>query len=148
MNVRPSRFSVSRSRHYGPRAPQRGATALEMALLTPILFALTIGAFEVGRAVWTKHTLTHVAREAARYASVRSVTSDDPVTASMVEARAKSEANGIDPEYLQVLTTWSPTNEAGATVHVQVSYQFQPSTALVPFKTLELTSNAQRVISF
>ena len=107
-----------------PTARDRGAAMVEMAILTPLLFLLTLGAFELGRGVWTKHTLSHVAREAARYASVRSVTSDDPATTGKIEARAKSAATGVDTSKMTVTTTWNPSNTAGSTVRVQVSYNF------------------------
>jgi Flp pilus assembly protein TadG len=131
-----------------PTARDRGAAMVEMAILTPLLFLLTLGAFELGRGVWTKHTLSHVAREAARYASVRSVTSDDPATAGKIEARAKSAATGVDTSKMNVTTTWNPSNQQGGTVRVQVSYNFKPVTALIPFKSLTLTSNSQRVIAY
>jgi hypothetical protein len=86
---------------------------MEMAILTPLLFLLTLGAFELGRGVWTKHTLSHAAREAARYASVRSLTSDDPATAATIEARAKQAAVGIDASLMTVTTTWNPSNQQG-----------------------------------
>jgi len=133
--------SVTRNR-------QRGTGAVELAILTPVLFMLTLGAFELGRGVWTKHTLSHAAREAARYASVRSKTSDDPATNATITARAKAAAVGIDASLLTVTTTWNPSNTTGATVRVQLSYNFKPVTALIPFKTLTLTSNSQRVIAY
>jgi len=121
---------------------------MEMAILTPLLFLLTLGAFELGRGVWTKHTLSHAAREAARYASVRSLTSDDPATAATIEARAKQAAVGIDASLMTVTTTWNPSNQQGGTVRVQLSYDFEPVTPLLPFKSLTLTSNSQRVIAY
>ena len=121
---------------------------MELAILTPVLFLLTLGAFELGRGVWTKHTLSHAAREAARYASVRSTTSDDPATAAKIEARAKESAIGIDTSQLQVQTTWTPSNAPGGTVRVHVQYAFHPVTPLVPVSTIQLTSNSQRVIVY
>ena len=127
---------------------QRGTGAVELAILTPVLFLLTLGAFELGRGVWTKHTLSHVAREAARYASVRSTSSDDPATTAKIEARAKQAAVGVDSKLLKVETTWSPSNQQGGTVRVFVTYDFKPVTALLPFKSITLTSNSQRVIAY
>jgi Flp pilus assembly protein TadG len=127
---------------------QRGSTVAEMAILMPVLMLLTIGAIELGRGVWTKHVLGHVAREAARYASVRSVTSDDPATVAKVEARAKAAAVGLDTSLLTVATTWSPSNQQGGTVRVHVTYAFSPVTPLLPFDSIQLTSNSQRVIAY
>jgi len=120
----------------------------EMAILIPVLMLLTIGAIEMGRGVWTKHMLSHAAREAARYASVRSTTSDDPATAAKIEARAKAAAVGLDTSLLTVATTWTPSNQQGGSVRVHVTYAFHPVTPLIPFDTIQLTSNSQRVIAY
>ena len=127
---------------------ERGATMVEMALVIPLLFLLTLGAIELGRGVWTKHTLTHLAREAARYAAVRSTLSDEPATAAMIETRAKTGAVGINTKDMTVQTTWTPSNAPGGTVRVQVSYAFHPITMLIPAKTIQLTSNSERLITY
>ena len=127
---------------------RRGSAVVELAILSPLLFLVTIGAFELGRAMWVKHTLSHVASEAARYASVRSQTSGDPATTSSIAARVKSEAVGIKTDDLTVQTTWSPGNAVGGTVRVRVSYDFKPVTPLIPFKTLQLASAAVMTIAY
>jgi len=127
---------------------ERGSNVVEMAIVVPLLFLLTLGAFELGRGVWAKHVLSHVAREATRYACVRSVRSDDPATVASVAARAKSEAVGIDPDALEVETSWNPTNDRNATVRVTVRYLFRPATRLLPFSTIQLTSSSSQVVVF
>jgi len=134
----------SRNRRHG----EKGTTIAELAIVMPLFLLLTLGAFELGRGVWVKHTLTHVAREAARYAAVRSSTSDDPLTAKMVEDRVKSEALGIDTDALSVATVWNPSNVVGATVEIQISYDFEPATPLLPFDSITLESHSQRVIAY
>jgi Flp pilus assembly protein TadG len=126
----------------------RGATAVELAILTPVLFMLSIGAMELGRGVWTKHTLTYVAREAARYASVRSANSDDPATTDKIASRARSEIVGINPADVAVQVTWNPGNQPGATVRVRLDYQFHPVTRLLSFGTLQLSSQSEQTISY
>jgi len=64
------RFSPSRrpTRHW-PRAPgcdRRGTTALEFALLAPVLFSLILGSIEFGRFLWTVEALNYSVEEAAR----------------------------------------------------------------------------------
>ena len=127
---------------------QRGSAVVELAILAPLLFLVTIGAFELGRGMWVKHTLSHVASEAARYAAVRSVTSDDPATESKVATRVKSQAVGINPDDLVVQTAWTPGNTVGGTVQVRVSYDFRPVTPLIPFKSLQLASASTTTIAY
>jgi len=137
-----------RRRSQPSRERECGSAITEMALLVPLIVLLTLGAFELGRGVWTKHTLSHISREAARYASVRSARSDDPATAVKVASRARSEAAGIDLDRLEVVTTWNPGNQPNARVRVQVSYEFEPVTPLLPFESITLTSNSERVIVY
>ena len=127
---------------------ERGATVAELAIVMPLFLLLTLGAFELGRGVWVKHTLTHIAREGARYAAVRSDDSDDPVTEDMIADRVKSEAVGIDTDGLSVETTWDPANVVGGTVRVEVSYDFEPATPLLPFDSIALGSNSRRIIAY
>jgi Flp pilus assembly protein TadG len=127
---------------------QEGATIAELAIVMPLFLLLTLGAFELGRGVWVKHSLTHLAREAARYASVRSADSDDPVTTAMIESRVKSEAIGIDTDALSINASWEPANVRGGTVEVDVSYDFAPATPLLPFSSIALASSSRRIIAY
>ena len=117
-------------------------------MVLPLLFLLSLGAIDLVRGVWTKHTLSHIAREAARFASVRSLSSDDPATTASIEARAKNGAVGIDLNALKVESSWFPSNAPGATVQVRVSYDFHPVTALIPKKTIVLSSLSERIIVY
>ena len=56
---------------------ERGSTAVELALLLPILVTLVLGTVEGARMYHAWETLTHAAREAARPLALGS---GDPVT--------------------------------------------------------------------
>jgi Flp pilus assembly protein TadG len=127
---------------------ESGVTMTAAAAVTAVLSVLALCTLELGRGVFTKHTLSHVAREAARYASVRSVASDDPATAAAIEARAKDAAVGIDPAALRIETLWTPANAPGAIVSVRVSYDFEPVTPLIPVEAIPLSSNSERIIVY
>lgn len=47
----------------------RGQSIVEMALVTPLLMLLLLGAIDVGRAMAVKIAVTNASREGARYAS-------------------------------------------------------------------------------
>ena len=51
---------------------ERGAVAVEFALIVPILVMLIFGIVEFGRGYNTKVTVTHAAREGARILALRS----------------------------------------------------------------------------
>ena len=50
----------------GRKAPDRGATAVEFALVLPLLLLLVFGIIDFGRALNAQITLTQAAREGAR----------------------------------------------------------------------------------
>lgn len=56
--------------------PRRGAAAVELAMLSPILVAMLLGIWEVGRMVETQQLLSNAAREGARQASTGTLTND------------------------------------------------------------------------
>jgi Flp pilus assembly protein TadG len=49
-----------------PSRSRRAIAAVEFAVLAPFLFVLAMGAFEVGRAIMVRQTLTDAARKACR----------------------------------------------------------------------------------
>ena len=52
-----------------PRKRARGVAAVELALLMPLLLALTFGTTELGRAIYTYNTLDKTVRDAVRHLS-------------------------------------------------------------------------------
>lgn len=54
----------------------RGATAVEMAIVLPILFVMVFGIIEFGRAIMVNQVLVNAAREAARRAVVPGATDE------------------------------------------------------------------------
>ncbi len=52
-----------------------GATAVEFALIVPLFLVMTIGIFEIGRALWVKSMMQYAVEETTRYAMVRASSS-------------------------------------------------------------------------
>jgi Flp pilus assembly protein TadG len=132
----------------GTMRSQRGAAAAEFALILPLFLLMVVGAIDFGRAFWAKNTLANVAREATRYASVRSVKSKDPATPEKVAGKVFGVTGPLDPETVHVQTTWEPSNSPGATVRVDVSYTFEPILPLLFIESIELTGSSQKIISY
>lgn len=93
----------------------RGATAVEFALLLPVLLLVVFGIVDFGRALNAQITLTQAAREGARLTALN---------APNVVSRTQAAATGLSP----VAVTVSSSCPAGATqtseAVVQVSYSF------------------------
>jgi len=86
----PSRTTYSQQKHRN----LQGQSLLEMALLTPILLVLIIGALEFGRLFYTKIVITNAAREGAYYLTTHQSDYDiDMGTAPNTVIAAQAEAN-------------------------------------------------------
>lgn len=99
---------------------ERGAVAVEFALVLPILVALLLGIVEFGRAYNAQVTVTHAAREAARTMAVE----DDPVAA---RTAARAAAPTLTPALTdgQILITPADcTANTTVTVTVQHNLMF------------------------
>jgi len=78
-----------RSRPYGRR--ERGAAAVEMALILPVLLLVLGGIVDLGRAMYGQIIVSNAAREGARMASMTSYTN------AQVQTRAQSATGGLVP---------------------------------------------------
>jgi Flp pilus assembly protein TadG len=106
------------------RAPaDRGAAAVEFALLLPMLLLLVFGIIDFGRALNAQITLTQAAREGARLAALGQ---------SNVQSGTQSAATGLKNPVVTV--TSCPVNAgAGVNAVVHVSYKF---TFVTPFAAI------------
>ena len=63
------------------RRNRRGAAVVEMAIVTPLFFMLTLGIVEFGRAMMVSQLVTNAARDGARIAAADGSTNDTVQTA-------------------------------------------------------------------
>ena len=98
----------------------RGAVAIEFALLLPVLLLLLFGIIDFGRALNASITLTQAAREGARLAAVADA-NGVPNTSATVTTRTQAAAPGLTG--VAVAVTTCPVN-AGAGVNAVVRAQF------------------------
>ncbi len=108
MNRRPSRVRVP--------GGDRGAAAVEFALLLPLLLLLVFGIIDFGRAINVQITLTQAAREGARLAALGQST-------AAVTARAQGAAVGLSPVTVTV-TACPPGATQTSEATVITSYTF------------------------
>jgi Flp pilus assembly protein TadG len=108
------------SRLSGPAARERGAAAVEFALLLPVLLLLVFGIIDFGRALNAQITLTQAAREGARLAALGQ---PDVVN------RTQAAASGLSP--VTVTVTACPDGAGpGADASVTTSYPFSFATPI------------------
>ncbi len=116
------------------RATQ-GATAIEFALVAPVLFLTLFGAIEFGRLMWTQSALHYAVEQAARCASVNTTTCG---TASQIASYAASTVSALNIPSSAFTATLN--SSCGHQVLASLNYQFV-ATGLFPY-TPVLTAQA------
>ncbi|AOT02065.1 TadE/TadG family type IV pilus assembly protein [Arthrobacter sp. U41] len=107
---------------------ERGAVAVEFALLAPVLIMLLLGIVEFGRAYNTQISLSSAAREGVRVMAI----GNNPTAA---RTAAKNAAAGLQPALSEANITISPANcTAGAQVTFKITYTLSTITRIAgPF---------------
>lgn len=125
---------------------EAGATAVEFAVLLPVLLAMVLGTCVFGIGTYYKSVVTYAAREGVRWASVRGSTNKNEIaTPDTVKAIVESHAPSLQP--LTVTTTWTPATKApGSVVRIEASYNYSLNLPFVPARTYVLSSSAEMVV--
>lgn len=120
---------------------EKGVSAVEFALIAPLLFVLTFGIVEFGLLLFDKAVVTNASREGARAAIVYSTDGTDytPLTVLEIQEVVKGYANGYlvnlgssggnllvndDITVLYDGPTSPGTPESGGDVTVMVTYKY------------------------
>ena len=134
---RPSRPRTSRS---------RGQALVELALVTPVLLLLLLGALDLGRVFYARISVTNAAREAALFAAGGGA---NPADAAVAEARGGFvvvTSGNVTTEYSDAANHCSSAATFGSSVNVSVKATFQAITpyigALLGGQTVILSSTA------
>lgn len=98
---------------------ERGAVAVEFAILLPVLLALVLGIMEFGRAYNTQLSLTNAAREGVR---VMAITNDPVAARTAAKSAAVSLNPAVDPSNIIFSPlSCSPTQQMTVTVKYTLS---------------------------
>lgn len=96
---------------------ERGAVAVEFALILPILVALLLGIMEFGRAYNAQISVTAAAREGARIMSIQG-------NVASAQAAVQAASPALNPQLTKTQIKVSPsTCTPGTNVTVTVSYR-------------------------
>lgn len=110
---------------------RRGGPAVEFALILPPLLLLMFGIFEIGRVLWTQNALNYSVEEAARCASIDTLTCD---STSAIQSYAASRSGAKLTATVFSVTTPSCGNQVAA------SY---PTVLDIPFFDYSITLTAR-----
>jgi Flp pilus assembly protein TadG len=133
-----------------PLARQRGAAAVEFALVSLVFFTMLFGAFEMGRLMFYWNTAAEVTRLGARIAVVC-----DPNTTSRDAIRARMRqllplipdadiSVGYSPAGCTVATCQLATVSIAATTPIQTAIPFVPLSVLLPTFTTTLSRESMQ----
>jgi Flp pilus assembly protein TadG len=108
------------------RSGERGAAAVEFAMVLPILLLCVLGLIEFARAIWTQATLDYAVQAAARCAAVDTITCG---TTAQTQQYAVTKAPGLA---LPAATFMVTTQACGAQVTASLAFDFLVP-ALLPY---------------
>ncbi len=108
---------MKRSASSARKGRDRGAAAVEFALVLPLLLLLVFGIIDFGRALDAQITLTQAAREGVRLAALGYSDAD-------VEARTQAAAPDLSGVDVTVASSCQPGAGPAADAEVNVSYSF------------------------
>jgi Flp pilus assembly protein TadG len=116
---------------------RRGAAAVELAMLLPMLTLLVVICCDFGRLFYAYQTVTNCACNGAMWLS-------DPVVQSTskyasLNAAAMADATNLDPTALAVSSTSGNDAAGNPYVEVTVTYQFKMITSYLGFTTQTIT---------
>ena len=101
----------------GARRRDRGAAAVEMALILPVLLFVLMGLIDFGRAFNAEIQLSQAAREGARFAALGYPT-------GTVDLRVTAAATSISPTVDWAHSTTCPAAGGSAIVKVQAHFEW------------------------
>lgn len=110
---------------------EQGATAVELALLLPVLIMILVGTFEFGLAYNNYLAITHAAREGARMAAV----------GAYDEGAVRADAYPVNPT--SVIVSYPEGSDHGDPVEVAVRADYELSIPFFAEMTIPLQSHAQ-----
>lgn len=126
-------------------------TVVECALVFPVFFLLLIGLMVGSLGVFRYQELAALARESARWASVRGYqyeqTTKNPAATpeDIYDNVIKPKAKLVHADDIQYAVTWSPDNRQGSLVTVTLTYEWIPEAY---FGGVKLTSTSTLYMSY
>lgn len=110
------------------KASERGAVAVEFALLAPVLVMLLLGIMEFGRAYNAQVTLSSAAREGVRVMAIGN-------NSTAARTAVKNAATGLQPTLTDGNITITPSScTAGVQTTVKITYTLTTMTGIAgPF---------------
>lgn len=117
-----------------------GATAMEFALVSPVVLAVVFAIIEFGRAMFTIGVLNYAAAEATRFATV-----NFSATTSEIQDVAEDSFILIDPAKISDFSVTAPLDPSDQTrlVTVQIEYNYEFSLPYLDLGSMILAGDSK-----
>lgn len=126
---------------------KRAQASAEFAVIAVAVLMLLFGLINCALAVYDYNFVSYAAREATRYAAVRGSSSVSPASTTDIKNFVVAQASGLDTTQITVSATWSPDNNPGSAVEIQVTYPFRFAMPFLTLSVANLSSKSQLVIT-
>ncbi len=114
---------------------ERGASAVEFALVSVVLFTMLLGIIEVGRLLYLQNAVTAAAQEAAR-----AIAGNPGMSVDTVKVRVSRQVPAINVDNLSLEISVS---KAKREVVVKATYPYEPIVPIVFSSGLQLRATAR-----
>jgi Flp pilus assembly protein TadG len=116
---------------------RRGATAVEFALIAPVVIMLIMGILELGRFFYTRATMQFVCEEAGRWAMMNTSAAE-----SAIKSQAETTASTLGPASK---ATYTAVIEAGTPnfANIQATYTFDFMIPMINFSDITITAKSR-----
>jgi Flp pilus assembly protein TadG len=146
----------------GKLKSQRGVNLVEQALTITFLCSIMFGIIDCARLMYAYHFVSNAAREASRWASVRSQNSPvgHATSGNIQTLVANVPGMGLDATKISTTLNWLPptngspactgaagSNKAGCMVQVQVTYNYSFLMPLLPTSGVRMQSTSETVVT-
>ncbi len=128
------------------RRRQGGNMMVESALVFLGFMFLILGIEEFGRMVFAFNFVAQAATEGARWASVRGSSSSTPATNATITTVVNGWAVGLNTSNVTVNTTWTPDNNPGSKVQVNVTYAWTSVVGKIVPSSINFTGSSTMLI--
>ncbi len=128
-------------------ADRRGGAAIEFAMLAPALFAMVLGAVDVGRMFYVRQGLEYATEQAARYYALNPNNATSDITSYLQSQMAGSMGASVAVNYTDTTNCNTKTNITCTLISATYSFNFIVGYLGLGSKTLRAKAQAVRVTS-
>lgn len=125
---------------------ERGAAAVEFALVSTAYLMMLLGVIEVARYVADRQDLMSAVHTTGRYAIVHGSASSSPATTNSLKTMVGNSLFLINSSSVTASASFSPNNNPGSTVTITASYTWTPLVPLLHLPSATISASSVSTI--